>query len=151
MAAILAITFLPVRVLVEAKIDAYQESAVVASEKIASYETVSKELDRSTEQARLLINNNQQNSLSKIVELFSSMEGSGVELTALTVIRAEGNQVDPVKLTGNALDRQALADFRDRLLEQEEIEVVDFPISNLAKDSDISFSITVTMSNQNTS
>ena len=147
-ALLLTITFLPVRVLVEAKINAYQESADVASEKIASYEAASVELNRSTKQAQLLIANTKQKSLSKIIELFSSMEGEGIEISSINVTRIETDQIDPVQLEGSARDRQALADFRDRLLAQEEIDAVDFPISNLAKDSDIFFSITVTMSNK---
>ena len=46
-------------------------------------------------------------------------------------------------ISGDATTRQALADFRDRLLRQPEISDVVLPISNLAKDRDIKFSISV--------
>ena len=54
----------------------------------------------------------------------------------------------PVNITGTATDRQSLASFRDRMLAHPLISEVNLPISNLATDKDIQFSITVTMTNQ---
>lgn len=147
-AILFAITFLPVYVSVDTKIDAYQESAALASQKIASFESASKDLARSTQQAQLLLSSRNETSLSKIINLFDSLEISGIEFSQVNVSKVAGGGLAPVTLSGNARDRQALADFRDRLLAQDSIKAVDFPISNLAKDRDITFSITVTMSNE---
>lgn len=146
-AVLFTLTFLPVYVLVDTKIGVYQESAALASQKLASFEAVSQELTRSTEQARLLRASNNETSLYSIIELFDMLENNGIELSQITVAKVQGSGLAPVLLSGTARDRQALADFRDRLLEQEAVDAVDFPISNLAKDRDIVFSITVTMSN----
>lgn len=143
-----ALTMLPVYVSVDTKIDAYAESAAIASQKIASFDAVSTELTRATEQARLVISSTDELSLSKVIDLFDALETGGVEYTQVSISKAPGGGLEPVTLVGNAENRQALADFRDRLLAQEEIETVDFPIENLAKDRDITFAITVTMSNQ---
>lgn len=143
-----AVTFMPVYVSVDSKIEAYQESAALASQKIASFQAVSKELTHSTQQAQLLISSTQETSLSKIIDLFDSLETDGIDFSQVYVSKVTGGDLAPVTLNGTARDRQALADFKDRLLDQESIESVDFPISNLTKDRDISFSITVNMSKQ---
>ena len=147
-AALFAVTFLPVYVSVDTKIDAYQESANLASQKIASFEAVSEDLTRSTDQAQLLIASTKEISLSKVIDLFDSLETNGIEYKQVTVKKISGGGLDPVTLNGMARDRQALSDFKDRLVAEESIESVDFPLSNLAKNRDIPFSITVNMSNQ---
>ncbi len=146
-AILFGITSLPVYVLVDAKIDAYRESADVASQKIASYQSVSVGLNQATAQAQLLIANTRQATLSKVIELFNSLENNGIEITSMSITRSGSDGVLPVTLTGYAQDRQSLSDFKERLLAEEVVEVVDFPISNLAKDRDINFTLTVTMSN----
>lgn len=50
-----------------------------------------------------------------------------------------------IKVDGTALTRRELITFRDKLNEQPLIEKVDLPISNLAKDKDITFSLTLTI------
>lgn len=147
-AILFSLTFMPVYVLVDTKIDAYQESAELASQKIASFEAVSVDLRRSTEQAQLILASTNETDLSSVIELFDSLETGGIMLDQILVSKAAGGALAPVTLSGNARDRQALADFRDRLLAQEAVQAVDFPISNLAKDRDISFSMTITMSNE---
>ena len=148
-AVLFAITLIPVYVLVDARISAYEESATIASQKIASFENVSRDLARSSQQAQLIMTSSGR-SLSELVYSFGALEGSGVALSEVMVQRsAEG--VAPVKLSGIARDRQALSDFRDKLLAEPGVASVDFPISNLAKDRDIQFSMTVTMTNQPTS
>jgi hypothetical protein len=82
------------------------------------------------------------------VSLFQTLEGNGINLNTINVSRGVNNSLGPVSISGRAVDRQALADFRDRLLAEDAIEVVDFPISNLAKDRDIDFSMTLTMSSK---
>jgi len=147
-AVLFAVTLLPVYVSVDTQIDVYQKSAEEALEKIAILQSVSKDLSRSTKQAQLLIASTKETSLSQVIELFDSLEINGIVLSQMDVKKMPEGGLAPVNLSGNARDRQALADFRDRLLAQDSIETVDFPISNLAKDRDIDFAITVTMNNQ---
>jgi hypothetical protein len=143
-----AITITPIYVLVNAKIDAYQESATMATEKIAAFQSVSDDLMQSSRQAEQMISNFRTLSLYQVVSLFGALEGNGISLSSINVNRGLQNSLAPVNISGRATDRQALADFRDRLLAEDAIEVVDFPISNLAQDRDINFSMTVTMSNE---
>lgn len=147
---LIGITMLPVFVLVDTQIAVYIESADLASQKIASFENVSNELTQSTQQAQLVMLNTREKQLSEIIYLFNSLEGDGIEVSTLNVNRAVTG-IAPVLISGTAADRQSLADFRDRLLAEASIETVDFPISNLAKDRDINFSITVALVNESDS
>lgn len=146
-AILIAVVMSPVYVLVDSQITAYIQSADIASQKIASFKSVSEELVLATQQAQLVISSSKEMQLSEIIYLFNSLEGEGIALDSVSVNRIPTG-IEPVRISGNAVDRQSLADFRDRLLAEERVETVDFPISNLAKDRDITFTITVTLSNQ---
>lgn len=124
----------------------YEQSAEYASQKIASYESVSEALVQSSQQAKIIIDSSNLEPVSVYLSLFESLLGSDIELSGLTVQRDEAG-IAPVSLIGVATDRQSLADFRDRLLNDPKITEVDLPISNLAKDKDIYFNITVTINN----
>ena len=76
--------------------------------------------------------------------MFESHERPGIEIRKI-VFGTDGDKVKPITLSGVAADRESLAAFRDSLLGDEAIEKADLPISNLAKDKDINYSITVTM------
>lgn len=140
---------LPLHVLINAQITAYRDSANAAIEKIATFENVSLELARATTQAQLIMSSDQKESLSELVYMFRALEGQGVVLTNITMRRADAS-VASVSITGSAVDRKSLSDFRDRLLEHSRIDTVDFPISNLARDKDIDFSMTVTLTKSTT-
>ncbi len=137
----------PVYILVKTQTDVYRESANAAVQKIAVYENVSEDLVRSSQQAKMVLDNKNQPYLSQYIKLFSTLETSSLELSGISITRGVTG-VDSIQVAGTAIDRKALADFRDRLLALEQVEKVDFPISNLAKDKDISFNMVVTLKKQ---
>jgi len=139
----MAIMF-PVYVLIKTQTDIYRESANAAIQKIAVYENVSADLVQSSLQARIILDTSREATLTQYISLFGALETESLVLSGFLINR-DKNGVGNVQLTGTALNRQALADFRDQLLALEEVEKVDFPISNLAKDKDISFDMTVTL------
>ena len=149
-AALVAVSFLPVYVLVDAKIDVYEESAEAASQKIASFDAVSPELVRSSQQAQLLLGSIEDVSLSEVISRFSALATDGIELNSISVSRRGVEGTEPVVLLGVARDRIALSNFRDRLLAEESVATVDFPISSLVAGTDINFPMEITMHNQMT-
>jgi hypothetical protein len=76
-----------------------------------------------------------------------SLQGANILIDRLNLTQ-EDAKILPVRITGTATDRQALASFRDRMLAHPLISEVDLPISNLANDKDILFSLVVTMTNE---
>jgi len=132
----------PAYVLINSQVSVYQESAKSASEKVASFEDVSKDLTASSLQAGKLITGFRQSLISDKIATLRSLEKPGVTISEFTINRVD-EAYEPIQVTGTADNRQALAAFRDRLLALPDVESVDLPISNLAKDRDIQFNLTV--------
>jgi hypothetical protein len=142
-----ALLLVPVQVLISSQVSVYKESSVAASQSVSSYENASTLLAQSTQQAKYVFDEKEFSSMSGYLDLFQSLEGTEVEIKTINLARKESD-VSPVSISGFAANRHALASFRDRIVSQEEFLEVDLPISNLAQDRDISFSITVTLDNQ---
>ena len=137
----------PAYILIGSQVTVYEESAKEASEKVATYENVSTALVRASIQARFILDETSAISFSEYLKLFQSLQGGSVELSRIAINRTASG-VSPVDLVGVAADRQSLASFRDRLLAEESVVSVDLPISNLARDKDIPFNITVVLNNE---
>jgi hypothetical protein len=132
--------------LVSSQVTAYQESADLASQKVADYESANVALVQASQQAREIVQQAEVASVSSYVDLFMSLQETNIRIARLNIVQEDTN-ILPVRMNGTASDRQALASFRDRMLAHPLITEVDLPISNLANDKDILFSITVTMAN----
>lgn len=141
-----ASVLLPTYVLIGSQIDVYEASATAASEKVADYENVSTALVQASLQAKMIMSEMRAPLFSEYITLFEELQGEDVSLTQVSMDR-NGGEVSPVALNGVADNRQSLASFRDRLLASEEVVSVDLPISNLARDKDIPFTLTVTLNN----
>jgi hypothetical protein len=134
----------PAYVLINSQVAVYQESARTASEKVATFEDVSKNLTISSQQAGKLVTGFRQSLISDKVSTLRTLEKPGVLISEIVVDRVD-EAYSPIHVTGTAENRQALAAFRDRLLAQPEVASVDLPISNLAKDRDIQFTLSVVL------
>ena len=134
----------PTYVLIDLQVSSFSNSAASASQKIASMKDVSKSLNTANEQAKVLIDGLQFGLLSDTAKQFSKLENSELTLSQIIIGRNKDG-IGPVTLSGQASNRQALATFRDQLLGLPQVENVDLPISNLAKDKDLQFNLTVTM------
>jgi hypothetical protein len=143
--AVLAPTF----VLINLQVKAYSDSAQTADEKNANFGNVASELERDSTIAATLSDHFSYPTMTEYLTLLKKFESVNITITELSLERT-GDGVGPIKIVGVARDRQALATFRARMLEDQQIESVDFPISNLAKDKQIPFDLTVTMVKQKT-
>jgi hypothetical protein len=138
---------LPAYVLINLQVRAYDSVASLAEEEVADYSAVSKELNIASRQAVLVINDSNKHLLHQYVDLLESLRGDGLVINQISLQRTKVG-VEPLTISGTASNRSTLAAFRDRLLTDANITEVDLPISNLAKDKDIQFSMTITMNNQ---
>jgi hypothetical protein len=133
---------LPVYVLVSSQVEVYAGSAARASEKIAEYDFSARSLAKSNQMAQKIFELRQYDSFADVVVQIEEVRGSGIAINGYEFSRKDKN-LTPVIISGESLTRQALSDFRESLLKQENIEDVILPISNLAKDRDIQFSLSV--------
>jgi len=138
---------LPPYVLITSQVTVYQESAAEASEKVESFKSVRVGLARSNQEAGMVMGMRDDVLLSDYISLFESLQGPGVQITNVGLNKNKEGMA-PATITGVATDRRNLASFRDRLLAEEEVVSVDLPISNLAQDKDIRFTVTVEIDNE---
>lgn len=134
----------PSFVLISSQAKVYSQSTDLISQEKDGFGTVSTGLDQASTQAGDIIDGFSLPTFTEYLTLFKQLENSEVQLTEINITR-NGKGVQPVRLSGEASSRQALAAFRDRLLAQPRISAVDLPLSNLAKDKDLTFSLTVTI------
>jgi hypothetical protein len=140
---------IPSYVLISLQVDAYESSAEVADEKNANFDSVAKELEQASKTAVVLADHFTHPPTTEYLALIKQFESSNISITQIS-IQLENGEVTPIKVIGIAEDRQALATFRARMLEDERIEAVDLPISNLAKDKQIPFDLTITIAKSDT-
>lgn len=102
-----------------------------------------KEVETDLENTRLLIEHLsrpiEQKQYSSLITLMDDLAGEDASLTHFNF-----DSKKEMELNGIAATRASLSAFRVRLEGQESIKAVELPLSNLVKDTEVPFSITVT-------
>lgn len=142
------LTILPTYVFVSGQVDVYANSASEAAQRVSEYDLSAGALIKANTMAQKIFELRATQNFSKVIEQLSGLEGGGVQIESYNFSRNEKN-LNPVMVTGVATTRLALSDFRDRLLKEDNITDVVLPISNLTKDKDIEFSISVILKETN--
>lgn len=140
------ILLVPPYMLTALQTNAYKQSAATATEKNENFDAVAAELTRASEQASAMSDHFARPAVTTYLQLLKQFENNALSITDISFEKTvEG--ISPIIVSGVAKDRQALAGFRDAMLADEAIESVELPISNLAKDRDITFEVVVTTTN----
>jgi hypothetical protein len=137
------IALLPAYVLISTQVEVYKQSAEEAIKKVAVFENVSVALVQASQEAKIIIDEKSLPRLSSYVKRIEGLRGEGVVVNEIRLVRAEEG-VAPIVIQGVAQDRQTLASFRDRLQADPLVKDVELPISNLAQDRDVLFTLTIT-------
>lgn len=132
----------PVYVLVTTNAKAYARTASESAEKVAEFDLSAGALVKANIMAQKIFDLREVESFSSVISSLESFQGDDISIDGFVFGRKDG-ALSPVQVTGQAATRQALASFRDVLLSQPNITDVFLPISNLAKDKDIQFSISI--------
>jgi hypothetical protein len=82
--------------------------------------------------------------LSNIVDDLIRPRGTGVRISSISLSTQASSTVD-VTISGVANTREVLVSYRRRLAEDPRISKVDLPVSDLAKSSDISFNLSISI------
>lgn len=142
--ALISMLFLlPVYVLISSQVAVYAQSANEAALRVAEYDVSAGALVTANSMAQKITELQDVDNFSVVTDLLESLQGTAIIIEGYEFGRDASGALAPVQVTGKALTRQALADFRDTLLAQPTVAAVDLPIANLAKDKDIQFSIAV--------
>ena len=138
-----SVFLLPVYVLVNSQIDIYASSAHEASSKITEFDASASTIVAVNNKKKKLFTLKQNKQFSEIISVLDSTHGKEILIEGMEFKR-QGPSINTLLLNGYATDRKSLADFRDALMSIPNAKEVDLPISNLAKDKDIRYSITIT-------
>lgn len=144
-----AALLLPPYVLIHSQVAAYEATVSAAEAKVEDYRAVSRELAIDTQLAQQLVQADDVALLSPYLDRFVELSGTAVDIGAIRIGRDQSLAIQTISVSGRADDRQSLAAFRDRLLAEAAVASVDLPLSNLASDRDINFSLTVTLHDTN--
>jgi len=145
---VIGFLFLPVYVLVSTQVNVYAKSAADAALEVADYASSTKILANANQMSQQIIQLRSADSFAATIKLIEANLGAGIKIELIELSRTAGD-IAPIRVNGMADTRQNLSQFRDRLLALPEIEDVVLPLSNLAKDKDIQFTISVVLSKKN--
>ncbi len=143
-AFIVAVLLIPVYILINSKADIYTNSASAASLEIESYELSSSALIKASQQAQKIATLDEAVRFTDLITLISSLKNPSIIIDNFSFNLTETG-LAPIVINGEAKTRQSLADFRTALLNHEDIAEAELPISSLALDRDINFTVTITI------
>ncbi|MCB9810661.1 MAG: hypothetical protein H6779_02425 [Candidatus Nomurabacteria bacterium] len=145
---LVAISLLPVYVLVTSQVGTYASSAKEVAAKVADYDLSASALTMAKRQSALLVELQQLEQFSSLMAAIDDLQGSMIIINDYEFLRA-GMAVESVEVKGIADTREALVEFRDNLSALPEVKDVKLPISDLAKDKDIGFTLSVNLNTDN--
>lgn len=144
---IVAVLHLPVYVLLNKQKNTYAVEAAEAQALSLDLNSTQTTIKRTNEIARLLVQQDSSIPFTTYIERLENLTDPQISISEVTLTREDTGQVTSIQLTGMASTRQALADYRRTIEADDLFDTVELPISNLAKDEDILFSVRITPSN----
>lgn len=139
----------PSYLLIQNQLQAFGSKYANASMQQTSFEKVETDITRANNAAVLLASTNKFQAMVPVVEKIEALTNEGIELSDFTVARKE-RAIESVEVRGVARDRESLVLFSNTIEADEDFVSADLPLSNLAKDSDIPFLLSVVLSKQKT-
>ena len=146
--AMLVALSVPVRVLINEQLTAYEATYTAASKKTDSYTQSISTVKAANSIAAELLDTKQQQLLLPLVEQVRSHAGESITIQTVSISRGVKG-IGDLTVSGIATTRLGLADFRDSLEADSQFATADLPLSNLAKDKDIPFTITISIAAPN--
>lgn len=139
---VVAILRLPALVFIDMQLDAYSGAYSSAQEKVDTVEESRVVIQDANQLAALLANNATSTSPITIFSELESIAGNGVTITGFQLTK-DAEHVTEISVSGIASTRSTLANFSSGIEEHSYFKEAVLPISNLAKEKDITFNIEV--------
>ena len=133
---------LPSYVLLQAQEIAFEEQFESAAENQAEFEQSEALIKQANLEAKHLNSFATTVPFSEYMDTLDSLATAGVSISNFSFKKNDG-VLEEILITGTAADRKSLTQFKDVISENESFANAELPISNLAQDLDIRFSITV--------
>lgn len=139
---LVTILHVPVYVLLQNKLDAFVEEFNEATGRKESFDESKAQIVQANVLAKLLAAEDQGVAFTTVTQTLESLAGVDVTIEHIQLQRNE-QALAATTISGMATTRQALVRFRDAITAHELFDEVELPLSNLAKDRDIPFSLTI--------
>ena len=127
-------------------IEQLNQSLVSDIQAVAAKQVSYSEIENTVKNINALVNhlntNREQVKFSSLLAKLDAIDDSHVTLDQFVFVE-EQDVLKKIELIGHADTRSDLSAFRDAVEKSEEFDAVELPISNLAKDKDLSFSMDV--------
>ena len=142
----LGVALVPTYVLVKAQIKAYDIEAGRESESEDAFKSVESEVEMSNEVLTQLKVQGQTLYTSEVIDEVKRQTPRGIEYRTFYATEKNGT-IQSLQVQGTAPTREALASLKTALETSDLFERVELPIADLARESDLSFAITITLKN----
>lgn len=140
-----AVLYIPAYVLIQSQISAYEETFQAAEQNDGSYKKIESVIEHTNAVAQHLLQGVQTQSFSAIIDELERLSGPAVAVEEISSERHVEGHIETVRVKGVAATREKLAAYRDALQGHYMFGKAELPISNLAKDREVPFTITLTM------
>lgn len=139
---VVAVLRLPTFVLVRSQLEVFSNAYNQARIQEEVFEEAQHTISEANTLSNLLANSATTTSLSEIVTLLDDIAGVGVTISDFNFQKSD-TDITQIDIRGLANTRTALADFSQNIEAHTLFDEAELPISNLAKDKDINFEITI--------
>jgi len=136
----MAVLNVPVYILIQNQLQSYSSLYNDADAQNTSFEQIESGIVLANTTAVLLSNNLKSESIVPYINQIDNLANSKISIQSLKLIRS-GVNLEEVQIQGVADDRESLVAFSDAIESAEDFTKADIPLSNLAKDKDIPFTI----------
>lgn len=134
----------PSLVLISSQLALYDDEYAAASSQNESYGKIAAEIDIANQISAKLMEVERAPLFSGLLMEIDAVANEDIAVKSIVMERTNGT-VESIIMTGEAVSRVALVEFRDELEKHARFDSVELPLSNLAKDKEVPFSITVTV------
>jgi len=131
---------LPTYFYISYQIDAL--SNIISNEKAESFKKIESSITEANEISELLLNTPNAVNDTEIIKEILNFSGGLVSIDSIKIQKSD-RKFKEVIVSGTANDRSSLVAFRDSAEQHKFFDEVNLPLSNLAKDQDIPFSLTL--------
>lgn len=142
---VVAVLLVPSYTLVRSQLSAYEATYQQAAEWDASYKELEVEVAEANTNAKQLLLGSDSLKFTVVLQEIETLAGASIMVDSVDMEREETGVLETFEVKGIAATRAALVAYRDAIEQHELFASAALPISNLAKDREVPFSITVTI------
>ena len=137
---------IPSIVLIQSQLHVYDGAYQTANDQNNIYEQLEQDVRIANEVAQQLSSIETFPLFTTVISDLESVAKDRVTLSSVSFTRNEEDVVEQIQIVGTANSRSLLVQFRDALESHVSFDSAELPLSSLAKDKDVPFSITILVS-----